>query len=88
MYEGGLCEGHVGGFLQVDAFAGQGLDDAPVVQLTVVGVGVDVRQGQAVQLGVGQRVHYARFQILLILCQYNKCQLHVSYTSVTSTLCI
>ena len=67
MYEGGLGEGHVGRLLEVDTLAGQRLDDAPVVQLAVVGVGVDVRQGQAVQLGVGQGVHHVRLQILLIL---------------------
>ena len=42
MDESGLGQGDVRRLLEVDALARQCLDDAPVVQLTVVRVSVDV----------------------------------------------
>ena len=67
MNESCLRQGHVGRLGNVDALPGQSLDHAPVVQLAVIGIRVDVRQCQAVELRVGQGVHYRWFQILLIL---------------------
>ena len=62
--EDGLCEGAVRGLGDEDALPGEDLDDAPVVEVVVVGVGVEVRQRQAVQLRVRQAVHDVRLQVL------------------------
>ena len=50
-----------------DPLPGQRLDDAPVVQVVEVGVGVEVRQRHAVQLGVGQGADDVRLQSFYIL---------------------
>ena len=62
--EDGLCEGAVRGLGDEDSLPGEDLDDAPVVEVVVVGVGVEVRQRQAVQLRVRQAVHDVRLQVL------------------------
>ena len=62
--EDGLGERAVSGLGDEDALPGEHLDDAPVVQVVVVGVGVQVRQRQAVQLRVRQAVHDVRLEVL------------------------
>ena len=62
--EDGLCERAVCWLCDEDALPGEHLDDAPVVEVVVVGVGVEVAQRQAVQLGVRQAVHDVRLEVL------------------------
>lgn len=65
--EHGLGERAVRWLRHVDALPGQRLDDAPVVEVVEVGVGVEVRQRQAVQLGVRKAVYDVRLQTLHVL---------------------
>ena len=58
--EHGLSEGTVRRFCHADALPGQSLNDSPVVQVVEVRVGVQVRQGHAVQLGIGQGTNDVR----------------------------
>ena len=43
------------------------LNDSPVVEIVIVGVLVELGHGHAVQLGVGQGVHYVGLQPLRVL---------------------
>ena len=43
------------------------LNDAPVVEVVVVGVLVEVGEGHAVQLGVSQRVDQVGFEALCVI---------------------
>ena len=71
MNEYSFREGAVGRFGHADALPCQGLDDAPVVEVVEVGVRVQHRQGQAVELRVGQRPNNVRLKAFNILfsCQ-------------------
>jgi len=55
--EHGLSEGTIRWFGHADSLPGQGLNDTPVIEVVEVRVGVEVRQGHAVQLRVGQGSH-------------------------------
>ena len=65
--ENGLRERAVRRLRDEHPLPGQRLDDAPVVEVVVVGVGVQVGQGHAVQLGVGQGVHDVGLEVLNVL---------------------
>lgn len=68
----GLRELSVRGVVGVHPLPGQGLQDGPMVEVVVVGVRIDVAEGHAVDLGVGQAPRYLRLQVLLILKQMRK----------------
>ena len=55
--EHGLGEGTIRRLGHTDALPGQGLNDTPMIEVVEVRVGIEVRQGHAVQLCVGQRSH-------------------------------
>ena len=67
LYEDRLGERAVGRLRDKDSLSGQGLDDPPVVEVVEVGVLVEVGQGHAVQLSVGQRMHNVRLEVISIL---------------------
>lgn len=51
----------------VHALPRERLQNVPVVQTMVVGVGVHVRERQAVQLGIREAPNYGRFKVFLVL---------------------
>lgn len=65
--QNGLGEGQVRRFVQWHTLAGQRLQDRPVVQALVVGVGVDVAQHLAVDGGVPQPDDDLWLQVVLPL---------------------
>ena len=63
----GLCQGAVGGLADEHSLPGHGLDDAPVVEVVIVGVLVEGGHAHAVQLSVGQGVEDSRLEPVLVL---------------------
>ena len=60
-------EGAVWRLSHTDTLPGQGLDDTPMIEVMKVGVRIQNWQGQAVELGVGQRPNNVRFKAFHIL---------------------
>lgn len=65
--QNGLREGRVVRLNHVDPLPLQDLHNAVMVQTVIVGVRVDVGQGQAVELGTGQRLHDLRLEAVVIV---------------------
>lgn len=62
-----LCQGAVRGLADKDSLPGHCLDDAPVVEVVIVGVLVEGGHAHAVQLSVGQGVEDSRLEPVLVL---------------------
>lgn len=67
MDEDRLGEGAVRRLRHANSLPGQGLDDAPVVEVVKIGIGVEHGQGHAVELCVGQGTHNVRLETFGIL---------------------
>jgi hypothetical protein len=65
--ENSFRELNVRGLLDVDAFPREGLDNAPWRQLTVVGVSIEITEGEAVELSIRETLDNVRLQVLFTL---------------------
>ena len=67
LYEDSLCQGAVGRLADKDPLPRHGLDDAPVVEVVIVGVLVEGSHAHAVELCVGQGVEDGGLEPVLVL---------------------
>lgn len=63
MNEDSLCQS----FVRVDSLVIECPEDAPMIEVVIVGICVDIGQGHTVQLCIGEGVNQLRLEMLLIL---------------------